>query len=371
MSEFPGPPQGPPEAHTLQWPEALRARLRLLDAAANEQEDRTLSQIVSTCSSALDEWQSAADRLRSIDCERARIASLEALASGRLALMVDVVDRLSEEVLPEAKDDHRLHTEQSDLVVRLLGSFDVRVHGRRIVEWHSRRAQTVLQFLAVHRDRPVSRDALIDAVWPGLDSHHGRRRLHQAVYALRQTLGRTRSGQTLIQCTDGGYEISRHASVWTDVSEFEMLADRAAAPPEKRSEDEDVRQCEAAERAYGGDLLPDEDEAEWARTERERLRRRYVAVATRLARGLAERGEHARVVTVAERVLRLDCWHEGSLQLLMRAHLACGESAQAIRAFQRFEQLLDRDLGISPSAATMSVLAEVKVARTVSASPRP
>jgi DNA-binding SARP family transcriptional activator len=291
------------------------------------------------------------------------VAVLEAAASDRLGMVLDLANRITAAPDIVTDDQGRTASLLPRVSVRMLGGFEVSVEGCPVLEWRGRRGQAILQYLLMHRDRPVPRDVLVDAVWPDVDGHSGRRRLHQGVYALRQALGVVDPEQSLVQCGDGGYQLDPRARVWTDVEEFDTAADRVEAVDPVPDADQAISLCASAANAYGGDFLPDEDEADWVRAERERLRGRLLAVATRLARCHAARGDLAGVISATQRGLAVDGWNEECVELQMRAYLERGDTAHAIHTFQRYRDELDRELGVAPSSTICGLLAEVMASR--------
>jgi DNA-binding SARP family transcriptional activator len=63
------------------------------------------------------------------------------------------------------------HLAKQQFVPRLeayyLGRFQVCVDWKRIDHWHSTKAKSVLKYLLAQKGRPVSKDVLMEAIWPG------------------------------------------------------------------------------------------------------------------------------------------------------------------------------------------------------------
>jgi tetratricopeptide (TPR) repeat protein len=102
---------------------------------------------------------------------------------------------------------------------------------------------------------------------------------------------------------------------------------------------------------YAGDLFEGGYE-EWLLEEREWLRQRYLEALERLATLLEARGENARAILYAERLLRHDPLREETYRRLMRLHDACGDRARALRVYHACAAALERELGVEPSAPT-------------------
>ncbi len=151
------------------------------------------------------------------------------------------------------------------LRIRLLGEFDVLDGDDRVRGLESRRVQSLLAFLLMHRGAPQARQRVAFLLWPDSTDGQARTNLRQLAHHLRARLPEP---DRYLELTTGTIQW-RSESVFTlDVAEFELAADRGALP-------------EAAA-GYGGDLLPGCYD-EWLLAERDRLRGRYIDVVERLA----------------------------------------------------------------------------------------
>ena len=116
-----------------------------------------------------------------------------------------------------------------------------------------------------------------------------------------------------------------------------------------------MSRLEKAVRLYGGDFLPDALYDNWAGEERERLLALYLRAANRLAEGLIERGDFDEGLATCQAILARDsCW-EQAYRLMMTAYARQGNRPQALRTYQRCVSALQDDLGLAPSAATVTL----------------
>ena len=105
------------------------------------------------------------------------------------------------------------------------------------------------------------------------------------------------------------------------------------------------------------------DTTPWCDRPREHLRHvRVRALEVRGNAGLA-RGDHVGAATDAEAVLELDPYRESAHALLMKAHVAEGNPANALAAYERLRVKLAEDLGTSPSPETEAVFLDVLAMR--------
>ena len=204
-------------------PDALREVLDGLQRRAHEMSDGTLSSAIAAGQQALDEWQELATSLRHHEQKHERAVSVELRARDWLHSVLELLNKLSDHgaMIPlPAGRGQRTHRStrprlasggatRARLTVRMLGDFELNFDGQPVSEWHGRRALSIIQFLVLNRRHAVSRDVLIDAIWPEIHIDRGRRRLHQGIYDLRSILRDADPGKSHIICVEGSYRLDR------------------------------------------------------------------------------------------------------------------------------------------------------------------
>ena len=77
------------------------------------------------------------------------------------------------------------------LDVRLLGRFEVAVDAQRVAAsaWEHRRAEDLVKLLALSPRHRLTRDQVVEALWPHLGAKAGVANLHKAAYYARKALG--------------------------------------------------------------------------------------------------------------------------------------------------------------------------------------
>jgi hypothetical protein len=97
----------------------------------------------------------------------------------------------------------------------------------------------------------------------------------------------------------------------------------------------------------------------WVDAQRERLRDAYLrALETRSAKCLWNHEERL-AIQHAKEIITLEPFREAAYRLLMRAHAAMGNLAEALRVYEECRRLLQRELGVGPSPQTRAVHEEV------------
>lgn len=356
-------------------PQAADRTLAQMEERAAKAHDETLTCAVTTGRRALAEWQGLAGRLRELEAEYEQVARSESRALTRLTDALDLLDKFVEPPRLRSAPMRqggpsagalaapRPHRDAAGgVAVRMLGVFELALDGRRVIHWRGQRTQSVMQFLIAHRHRNVLRDELITAVWPESDEDGGRHRLHQAVYELRSTLRVIDPGRSLIVCDGGGYRVDHEVPVWVDVEEFDDLAASAARCRRAQQASEAIELSQQAVELYRGDFLGQVAEADWATTERNRLRTRFVQLSIHLGELLAGRGDHGPALAAVDPVLRLEPWNEDAAVVTMRCHARTGARSMAAAAYRSCAEALQREFGIAPAVQTTRVHEQIRAA---------
>ena len=357
-------------------PQAVVRSLGLLEARAAQAGDETLMSAVRVGRQALSDWQKLADRLRELEQECQGHASLESRARMRVKDVLDLLDKLVERsessslpTQPRVLTPIGLRLSPSSgpvrdapggLAVRMLGTFDLTIDGRRVTHWHGQRTRSLLQFLAAHRLHGVSRDELIAAVWPDVDEESGRHRLHQGIYELRSTLRAADPDRSPIVCVDGAYGFDRSVPIWVDVEVFDGLVSAAMRTIVEERVDEAIEVSQAALELYRGDFLRQATDADWATAERNRLCARFVLLSIQLGELLTRRGDCRAALAVLDPVLRVEPWNEDATVLKMRCYARTGAPSMAATAYRACVEALASEFGIKPAAHTVSVYEQIR-----------
>lgn len=215
------------------------------------------------------------------------------------------------------------------LHVRLLGRFSAWVDGteRPAERWPSLRATHLVQLLALQPRHRLTRDQVVDALWPQLDAQAGGANLRKALHHARQALGR----HDAVMAQGGELVLWPARPIVVDADDFEQAADAALAQ-------RDPAACAGAAAAYAGDLLPGSRYEAWTEGARERLRARHLAL--------------LRAAGNWEKLAELESCDEPAHRALMQRELEAGNRAAALRWYAHLRDALQDQLGVAPDAET-------------------
>ncbi|WP_051265763.1 AfsR/SARP family transcriptional regulator [Nakamurella lactea] len=107
-----------------------------------------------------------------------------------------------------------------------------------------------------------------------------------------------------------------------------------------------------------GELLPGWYD-DWARDERERLRNLRVAALERLCATQLREDNLDEALALAMAGVAADPLRDSTHRLLIEVHLRQGNASAAVLHFDRYRQLLERELGLPPSAQIRALIDEM------------
>jgi DNA-binding SARP family transcriptional activator len=227
------------------------------------------------------------------------------------------------------------------LAVRLLGGVEVVLDGRRLRAFDSLRLQRFLALIALRKDLQ-HRSRLAFELWPDSDERQARTNLRKLLHDFRHSLPDT--GEFV--------EIDNEIVRWipTGPADVDVLRFRDALA---------AGDLELAARLYSGDFLPACYD-DWVLDERARLRADAYRAFMRLTEEAAGRNDHKATIGYAQRVIDLEPTDEAAARIQMKAHLELGNRAAALRAYHRFAEVLERELGVAPGGAIGAIYQQLR-----------
>ncbi|MCC6317414.1 MAG: GAF domain-containing protein [Gemmatimonadaceae bacterium] len=242
------------------------------------------------------------------------------------------------------------------LDIRCLGGLEVHASGTPVPlsRFARRKALTLLRILVLEPGTPMSRDALVERLWPGVDGASGANRLHGVIHALRSVIEPYRHQRKwLFLCNTGDvYYFNAQSPHWIDLQHFRRGVAAGEAAIRQGRRDEAMASLEGALELYRGDLFADDPYADWCEVERTEARKVFVAASARLADLCCAQGAMDRGIACLHRALRVDPLREDLHQRVIRALIRSGRREDALLQYRLCSQLLRDELGTAPQAET-------------------
>jgi ATP/maltotriose-dependent transcriptional regulator MalT/DNA-binding SARP family transcriptional activator len=244
---------------------------------------------------------------------------------------------------------HSLHSQTVGTVeIQTLGGFRVVRDGTPIprTAWQSKKARDLLKILVGRRGRSVSREYLMETLWPDEEPRKVANRFSVALATLRAVLDpdkRFDPGHFVAADQNDARIDLDHLSV--DVEAF--FAQVAAGLQAQRAGDEEeaIDHLTRAESLYSGDFLEEDPYEDWSVAVREEARDSYTKVARELAERAVGRGDDEAAVRYLLRILERDAFDEQAYLELIGTLSTAGRHGEARRWYGVYSRQME-EIGI-------------------------
>ena len=245
------------------------------------------------------------------------------------------------------------------LRLRLLGSFELRSPGERLLKIPARKTRALLAYLALQNGTRQSRERIAALLWEDADAELARSSLRQALTALRRALPEK---QRAVLVADTQEIALNPAQIQVDVLCLRGLLAEASPGSLK------------AARAMAAETLLDGFDArsgafeEWVAAERRGLRRELAGAAGKLAVLCRDGADTEGEIDALNWLLTLEPLHEAAHRALMESFARAGRYTEALRQYQVCRTVLRRELDLAPDPATEALYRELMKKRRAGAS---
>jgi DNA-binding SARP family transcriptional activator len=223
--------------------------------------------------------------------------------------------------------------------VNLLGGFELRYADQMVRT--SPAAERLVAFVAT-RTTKVSRTAVAQALWPDTPAA-------RAAANLRSTLWRLRHGRGEGPIRSTSYGLALGSETVVDIHAVHAMTadlDRGSGGGPDRLDSARL----------SDDVLPEWSE-EWLLSTREWFRQVRLHALEALCRGHCREGRFGEAIEVGLAAVACEPLRESTHRAVVRAHLAEGNPAEALRQYRSYRQLLNDELGLPPSRQFQELIA--------------
>jgi len=240
----------------------------------------------------------------------------------------------------------------ANLIIRAFGRPEVIVNGRAVnmSDWRTQSVRDLFFYFLNKRDA-VTKELVGTVLLPEIsDPQTLKKRFKNEIYRLRRAVGRD-----VIVFDDEYYLFNRTLDYEYDVDAFDTYLKRAE---KSREISEKIEWYQKAVDLVQGPYLSDID-ADWVTYERIRLEQSYGAALDELAGLYLNVNQLERCVSICQRGIKINPYHEILYQLSMRAYAAMGDRTAIARLYQACKITLDTELRLSPSLETEMLFREL------------
>lgn len=195
-------------------------------------------------------------------------------------------------------------------------------------------AQRLVAFVALH-ERPTPRLFVAGNLWMDADEEHSNASLRSALWRV----GRVASDLLVASKS----HVSLAPAVLVDIREAVRIAHRIL------SSVDDLKMEEVDGTCLTGDLLTGWYD-DWIVVERERVRQLMLHALELLCVKLSAAGKHAQAIEAGIAAVGAEPLRESAHRALIQAHIGEGNVNEAVHQYRAYRALVQRELGIEPSA---------------------
>lgn len=231
--------------------------------------------------------------------------------------------------------------------IELFGGLQITVGERVITRFRTRKAASLLAYLAYHLPQAHPREALLEMLWPEVEPATGRNRLRMALTFLRHPLEPPGVPAGAVLIADRTSVRLNPLAVTTDVSEFQTALKQVSSA---ESNEERARHLTQAIELYYGELLSGFYD-NWVQTEQQRLTEQLLQAIRHVVACCIEMDDLNGALHYTLRAVSLDPLNEEANVDIMRLYAAADRPMEALRQYQELERLLRMELCERPSPA--------------------
>lgn len=230
----------------------------------------------------------------------------------------------------------------------------------RLVEasdFPGRQGRLAFVFLAAELRR-VDRHLLADVLWDENLPDQWMPALAAITSKLRKLLTDAGlEGANVLDGRDGSYELRLPPGTWIDLQTAINSLDRAEGLLRRGLAAEAWSDASVASSIFRRPFLAGES-GEWVERMRRDLHEYEVRTFDAIAQVWLTLGQPVSALQAARRVLDLVPFRESAHDRVMECHLAAGDRAEAVHAYDRLRQMLQESMGLSPNEHTEALYAQ-------------
>jgi LuxR family maltose regulon positive regulatory protein len=249
------------------------------------------------------------------------------------------------------------------LLLQTLGSFRL-WRGEALVDeakWEGHQPQLLLKAIITHGSKGVSKDVLIEDLWPeasqDLTEKNFKVNLHRLRKFLEPTMNKT-FGSSYVHLKANLISLDPELCQ-VDADEFLSLYKNG----EKKEEQGEFKAAMALYRQaielYGGEFLAEELYQPWVEGKREEFRGRFLDLLYRLARLLEVHGSVLKAIECYKKVIQTEPLAEPAYRSLMLLYAQRGMRNTALLAYQDCRRSLKEFLNVEPEEATTAIYRKI------------
>jgi len=207
--------------------------------------------------------------------------------------------------------------------------------------WRTQKAQELFAYLIYHRNRTVSKQTLLDLLWPEYDEEKASTQLHTAIYQIRKVIKET-GLDLMIKYMDEGYRLVWGEGLKLDVEEWEKgMLQAPEVTPATIAQHLDLLEL------YRGDYL-EEHRYSWSQFEQERIRNIWLEHASTIADCYVMRKKYIEALRLYTKRQEQQPYLEAGYFGMMKIHAILGHHVEVVKQFELLSSKIREEFDVEP-----------------------
>ncbi|WP_127579520.1 response regulator [Paenibacillus koleovorans] len=240
---------------------------------------------------------------------------------------------------------------QPHVYIHCLGRLEVTVReSAHVPALRTTKAQELLAYLYLKRDKEVSKWEIIEDIWPECSKEQAHSHLHTTVYQVRKLL-KQQGIHAALSFRNAHYRLNA-AGLASDLALFSRAFDK-----EIRITAANAPYYEQCLDLYQGDLFGVWSYA-WSLPAREKLREQYASLTKQLCRFYLQSEDYSPAMLRMQGLIAVQPLDEEAYELLLQLDWKRNDRTAFVAHYRQLEQVLHTELGLVPNETTRRLYEE-------------
>lgn len=223
------------------------------------------------------------------------------------------------------------------LAIRCFGKFAIFHPHHEPIKWRTEKSRELAALLVYKGGHEVSRDEIIEMLWPDTETDRAIHYLHNSIYYIRKSFEEYGIGSDQIKIS-GTYALIIRSDVESDFARYRALL----TEPEPC-----CASLEALLSICKADFMEGED-WDWVFPERAGVEERFVSTALKLSSDYIREKDAIKAEVVLKLAYDKNPFDERITTRLVRLYIHTNQSVKALQHYQAYSELIRIELGVNP-----------------------
>ncbi|KUO71299.1 MAG: hypothetical protein APF77_03795 [Clostridia bacterium BRH_c25] len=225
--------------------------------------------------------------------------------------------------------------------IQCFGKFMVYAPSGAPLGWRTRKTEELMALLVYYRHRELSKERIIDLLWPETEVEKAGVLFHTTLYNLKKSLGEM-GGRLELTKGSGGYRL-QFEDLACDTEEFEKMI-----PSPEHNDDESIEAIERLLAIYAGGYF-EEDGYLWAEEKRYELQSRLIGLCLEAGNYCLSMAMWEKAAEMQRSIIRIDDLNQEAYEALIMAYARLGNTGMLLQAYNQYISAME-ELGITPES---------------------